>query len=74
MASLFACDLDGNFYFSKPDDPDVPDGLFKATACKELGIDDLFVDFEADNPSMLADYFSAAQKTVPFTSWGYSPE
>ena len=70
MASIFACDLDGIFSFSKPDDLDVPDGPFKATVCNELGIDDLFDDFEADNPAMLAGLISVAQKDGPVYQLG----
>ena len=52
---------------------DTPPGVFKATVCNELGVDLLFDDFQSDDPNMLGDFFTHNVKTVPFTSWAYSP-
>src|SRR5947209_213184 len=73
LKALLELGIKPDFYIAKPDDVELPDGLFKATVCNEMEIDYLFDDFEADNPTMLADFFSVAKHTVPFTSWGYSP-
>lgn len=58
-----------DFFVGKPDDPNLENGSFKAAVCTKLGIDVLFDDFEADDPQMLACFFSANQTTTPFTSW-----
>jgi len=58
-----------DFFIGKPDDSQLPNGVFKAIACRDLGIDVLFDDFQCDDPTMLADFFSLNQQTIPFTSW-----
>jgi hypothetical protein len=37
--------------------------------CNELGADVLFDDFQANDPRMLAEFFSLNTTTIPMTSW-----
>ena len=74
LAQLADSGITPDFFIGKPNNLEVSDGTFKALVCQELGIDLLFDDFEASDPSMLGDFFAANYSTVPFTSWAYNPE
>ena len=69
---LKALGIAPDFFIAKPDDSTLCNGVFKAIACRDLGIDVLFDDFQCDDPKMLAEFFSLNQTTIPFTSWSYS--
>jgi len=73
IEQLKALAIAPDFFIGKPDDSQLPNGVFKAIACRDLGIDILFDDFQCDDPKMLADFFSLNQKTIPFTSWAFQP-
>jgi hypothetical protein len=70
---LKALGIAPDFFVAKPDDSTLPNGAFKAIACRDLGIDVLFDDFQCDDPAMLAEFFSRNQKTIPFISWALQP-
>ena len=74
LAQLKDLGITPDFYVGKPDDTNLPDGVFKAAVCTKLGIDLLFDDFESSNPQMLGDFFATNATTVPFTSWAYDPK
>lgn len=66
-----------SFFVGLPKDiegKEISHGLFKAKVCNELEVDLLFDDFQTSDNAMLADFFSNNQKTVPFTSWAYTPD
>lgn len=66
-----------DFFVAMPDnlkESNFPQGIFKGIVCTELKIDVLYDDFQASDPTMLGDFFTYNQGTIPFTSFAYKPE
>lgn len=64
--------IDADFIIQRPEDlKDFPIGIFKGEICKKMGIDVLFDDFQCSDPTIISDFFSVNNTTIPFTSWAY---
>lgn len=74
LKTLRQIGIDPDFYVARPDDlpESISHGTFKADACNKLGVDVIFDDFDNSDNAMVADFFCANTRTIPFTSWGFN--